>query len=353
MWRKLTIAGALAILALIAFGILSFAASPNSVSQETLTMQGQAVAIPDDSQLPQIRLKVNSNGNNGWLLEAVLNVTGSRYYRYRENQTLNVNGSFTLGTEQQPISSGTAAGWINPDGSGDIQLAGQNGNTSLDMSFSIAQDGSVTSTVQGQWPVMSTNQPGVQQPSNHFYWYLSRTSAIAAYILLFISICLGIGFKSKYLKPVLGQWRALDLHQFTMLLAGSLVALHIFSLLGDSYFSFNLSDLLIPMASPYRPLWIALGIVGFYAGLIIVLSNCIRKFLRQKAWRTIHYSSYILFFIILFHGVLSGTDTATPWVQWLYISTGTIVAFLSLWRFLDYKTAGTHQPGYRTKPQQT
>lgn len=347
MWRKLTIAGILAALALIAFSSFAFAASPNSASQTTISMQGQAVVIP--GSLPsQIRLKANSNEDASWLLEVTLNATRGGSEGYRENQTLNINGSFTLGLQQQPIANGTVTGWLNTNGYGDVQLLGQNDSTSLDMSFFITQNGTVNSMVKGNWPILPAQQLSPAQPSNNFYWYLSRTAALSAYILLFISVCLGLGLKSRYLKPILGQWRTFDLHQFTMVLAGALVGLHIFSLLGDTYFSFNLGGLLVPMTAPYRPLWISLGIVGFYVGLVIVLSSCIRRFIGQRIWRILHYTSYVLFFIILFHGVKSGTDTDTTWVQWLYISTGSITAFLILLRFLVYRPNNIPQSEHRT-----
>jgi sulfoxide reductase heme-binding subunit YedZ len=178
------------------------------------------------------------------------------------------------------------------------------------------------------------------QSANHFYWYLSRTSAIAAYILLFINVCLGVGLKSKYLDLFWGRWRTFDLHQFTAILGGGLVILHIFSLLGDSYLQFTLSELLIPMASHYHPFWTAMGIIGFYAGALLVISFYVRRIIRQKIWRFLHYLSYLLFFVILFHGIKAGTDTAAIWVQWLYISTGTMVSFLFLLRLFSNNQAG-------------
>jgi predicted ferric reductase len=177
--------------------------------------------------------------------------------------------------------------------------------------------------------------------SNHTFWYLSRTSALAAYILLFISLCLGIGLKTKYLDPLWQRWLSFDLHKFTAILGGSLVILHVFSLLGDSYLSFSVSDLLIPMSSSYRPLWTALGITGFYAGIVLVLSSLIRRRIRQKTWRILHYASFVLFYVILFHAIKSGTDSSNDWVQSLYVATGTVVAFLSLWRFFSYRAENT------------
>ena len=77
---------------------------------------------------------------------------------------------------------------------------------------------------------------GTASPS-HFFWYLSRTSAMLAYILLFINIVLGLGLKTRFLDKLTARWLSFDLHQFTALLAISLIFLHVFTLLGDKYLS--------------------------------------------------------------------------------------------------------------------
>jgi len=57
-----------------------------------------------------------------------------------------------------------------------------------------------------------------------------------------------------------------------------------------------------------------------------------RKYIGQKAWRAIHFASFGLFWVIVYHGIKTGTDITSPWVKAMYISTGTIVAFLFLLR---------------------
>ncbi len=183
---------------------------------------------------------------------------------------------------------------------------------------------------------------GVQSPAQaaggYFFWYLSRTSAIAAYILLFINVCLGIGLKTKQLDWLFKRWLSFDLHQTTAILAGMMVLLHIFSLLGDSYAKFTPLELLLPGLSPLKPLWTALGVVAFYGGAAVAFSSFLRKFIGQKTWRIIHYASFVLFFAVLFHGIKTGTDSSTLWMQGLYVGTGACVTFLALWRFLVYQS---------------
>ena len=183
----------------------------------------------------------------------------------------------------------------------------------------------------------------------HIFWYLSRTSALLAYILLFINLVFGLGLKTKFLDKVSARWQSYDLHQFTALLAMGLITFHIFILMGDQYMSPGFKDMLVPMSGAYRPFWTALGIISFYVLLLITLSSLLRRFIGQKIWRAIHMLSFILFYVILIHFIRAGTDTSNLWVQIMYIFTGAAATGLFLWRFL---LAGKISPVTQTTQRQ-
>jgi methionine sulfoxide reductase heme-binding subunit len=168
--------------------------------------------------------------------------------------------------------------------------------------------------------------------SSNIFWYISRTAALTAYLLFFVNIVLGLGMKLKFLDRLFERWRAADLHQFTALLGVALVGLHVFSLLGDTYYKYSLAQVLVPFTAIYRPGWTAWGIVGFYGLMIVTFSCYLRKHIGQKVWRAIHFASFGLFWAIIFHGIKTGTDITSPWVKAMYIATGTIVSFLFLLR---------------------
>ena len=345
MWNKWLAVFGLVFVALVFFATGALADTPSSPPAVAINVQGQAVII-SNYRTSELRLKTTSSDSSGWLLEISADPVSLKS-NSTANPVWNITGTFTLGKSQQPMAVGTATGWVDSNGTGDVVLSNTQTSTSLDLSFAIAASGSVTGKAQGQWPAFPApvTQPtaSTAQPASHFFWYLSRSSAIMAYILLFINLFLGIGLKARYLDKILSRWRAADLHQFTALLAMPLIFLHIFSILGDSYFNFGLKALFIPGASPYRPFWDGLGIIGFYVLLAVSFSCYIRKFIGQAAWKGLHFTSFIIFFVVLVHSIKSGTDITAPWTQWLYFSTGTIIAFLFLWRFLTSKSA----PGTR------
>jgi len=304
-----------------------------TASLTTISMQGQGAIVGNYAQ-PELRLKFSAADGGGWLLEMALDPAQSSMSGSGLN-VLGLDGTFVLGLVNMPLSNGTATGTMDQSGRGDIKMSDPKTSTSLDVPFSIGVTGSITADVSGQWPTVPTAQTTASQlvntqPANHFFWYLSRAAALVSYILLFLSMCLGVAFKSRRPRWGGGRWQVLDLHKFLAVLGMAFIGLHIFSLLGDSYFHFTPSQLLVPMASPYRPLPITLGIIAFYAAVIAAVTWFARRYIGGRAWRVFHSLAVLVFVLGLIHGVASGTDTSSLWVQLLYAVTGAITVFIGL-----------------------
>lgn len=332
MWRKYLAAVFLPVLAILVFAGPSLAAANGTSPALTVPMQGQGSVVGNEDQ-PQLRLKLTSTDSSGWLLEIAVNpAPGSSV------SVLGLNGTFVLGPPGDPLSKGAAVGTIAQSGQGELKLTGSNGSTSLDVPFTIASNGTVTTDVTGQWPALpvpqtvspQSSQAAATQPNNHFFWYLSRTAALVCFISLFLSICLALLFKSGRSEWGGGHWRVLDLHKFLAMLGIAFLGLHIFSLLGDAYFSYSLGQLLVPMASPYRALPVAMGVLAFYASVIGLIIWRTKKFIGSRAWRVFHAGATIVFLLALVHAITSGTDTGLLGVQILYVATGGIAVYAGL-----------------------
>lgn len=167
------------------------------------------------------------------------------------------------------------------------------------------------------------------------YWFLSRGSAVAGYILLWASMFLGLLMTNKMSRYWPGAPAAYDLHQYVSLLGLAFIFFHALILMGDSYIKVNLLQILLPFASVnYRPLQVAVGQIGFYLWIIVVGTFYIRKQIGSKTWRLIHFASYLMFLFAMIHGIVSGTDTSTGWMQFIYWVSGASLVFLTVYRIL-------------------
>ncbi len=167
------------------------------------------------------------------------------------------------------------------------------------------------------------------------YWYLSRAAGLVAYLLLWLSVALGLTITNRLVRVWPGGPTALDLHQFSSLLALGFAVFHGLILLGDRYMNYSLAQLALPFGdSDYRPFWVGLGQLSFYLAVLITFSFNVRRLIGLRAWRWLHYASFALYAMVTAHGLGAGTDSTTPPVLVLYISTGATTIFLTLLRVL-------------------
>jgi predicted ferric reductase len=179
------------------------------------------------------------------------------------------------------------------------------------------------------------------------YWYLSRSSGVVAYLMLWLSAVLGLSLTTRFARLWAGGPTVADLHQFASLLALALAVFHILILLGDAYASYRLAQLLVPFtASQHQPLWVGLGQVAFYLALPVTFSFYARRSLGTRAWRLIHYASFAAFGLTVTHGLGAGTDGRSPTMLTIYIMTSSSIVFLTTYRVLTTvrRRAATRTP---------
>ncbi|MEJ2599317.1 MAG: ferric reductase-like transmembrane domain-containing protein [Anaerolineales bacterium] len=167
------------------------------------------------------------------------------------------------------------------------------------------------------------------------YWYLSRGSALVAFILLWFSMGFGTLITNKLARLWPGGPRAFDLHEYFSLLGLGFALFHAMILLGDKYTNYNPFQILVPFAStPYRQFWVGLGQIGFYVWFLVTVTFYLRKRITKNSWRTIHLLSYGSFILALVHGIASGTDSGASWIQAMYWVAGSSLLFMFFYRLM-------------------
>jgi DMSO/TMAO reductase YedYZ heme-binding membrane subunit len=144
------------------------------------------------------------------------------------------------------------------------------------------------------------------------WWYVARASGIVAWGLGVASVLWGTLLSTRILgtRPR-GPW-LLDLHRFLGGATVLFVGLHVGALVADSYEQFGLADVLLPFASGYQSIGVALGIVAMWLLLAVELSSLVMKRLPRHVWHTIHLLSYAVAFLSSVHLLVAGTDAGNP-----------------------------------------
>jgi methionine sulfoxide reductase heme-binding subunit len=143
------------------------------------------------------------------------------------------------------------------------------------------------------------------------WWYVARSAGIVAYLTLTFSVLWGIALAAGASK---GQRRAraLVLHRWLGGLAGFFLGGHLAALVADSSVSFGLTDLLVPFASTWNPLAVAVGIVALWLLVAVLGTSLAVRALSRRGWRRVHLLGYVVFWLTSVHGALAGTDSSRP-----------------------------------------
>jgi sulfoxide reductase heme-binding subunit YedZ len=171
-------------------------------------------------------------------------------------------------------------------------------------------------------------------------WYLTRAAGITAYLLLWFSTALGLAVASKILDTLLHRTFTFDFHEFISLLALGFLGLHIFVLMADKYLPYTLAQVFIPFLSPYRPLWVGIGVIAMYLSLLVTVTFYIRQKISMKTFRAIHVFSLVAYLGATVHGFFSGTDSSLPVAMLMYFSTFLVIVFLMVYWLVAVRIKG-------------
>jgi hypothetical protein len=347
--QLLAIVGALLV---VACGI-ALVWSPGVSAAQSVHLNGRA-QIGQGRGTPRLVLSATSSDATSYDLEATLDMalmqgvpSSNQMGRLtslegRGGEDGDDDGAYRgRGASGQNSPSQGVPGPIDPSrgGPGQVDLAGLP---------NAGQSSGQSPALQGQQAVTTVSTAGARSGDPTF-WHIARAAGLSAYLMLFLNVFLGLAVHTRYLEGVMARWRSFDLHQFTALLAGGFLGLHVLALLGDRYMAFTPAQLVIPFASPYRPLATALGIVGGYMLLAVFASSYLRRYIGFRTWRAIHYAAFTAFLVTMAHGIFAGTDSGEPWAAALYAGSGATIALLMLMRFKGASEQRT--PATAAKPK--
>ncbi|MCA9937638.1 MAG: ferric reductase-like transmembrane domain-containing protein [Anaerolineales bacterium] len=160
-------------------------------------------------------------------------------------------------------------------------------------------------------------------------WFVTRSAGILSYLLVWLSTAWGLAIPTKLIDRILHRGDTFEFHQFISLLSFGFLALHIFILAADQYLPYSLAQMFIPFLSPYRPLWVGVGIIAFYLLLLVTVTFYMRQRIGMKAFRAIHYSSLLAYLGATAHGLMAGTDSSLPMTLLMYGGTFLVIVFLT------------------------
>ena len=164
--------------------------------------------------------------------------------------------------------------------------------------------------------------------SEKIWWYVARAGGLTAWWLLAGAVLWGLALSTRVAKGKVTPAWLLDLHRFLGGLALTFTGVHLVALLVDSWAPFGWSDVLVPLASRWRPVPVALGVVALYLLIAVEATSLVRKWLPKRLWRAVHSTSFALFLLGTGHALTAGSEAGNIGVR---LSAGAmLVAFMFL-----------------------
>lgn len=170
-------------------------------------------------------------------------------------------------------------------------------------------------------------------------WDVARAGGFTAYILMMLSVAVGLALTMHWQSP---KWPRLinsELHNFLALLGTVFIGIHVLAVWVDPFTRFGWAEVFLPFVSHYRPLWMAFGIVALYLGIAIGISTWLRPWIGYKWWRGLHVLTLLAFILTTIHGIATGSDTRTWWGVLIYGGSVLIVGSLLWQRLIKPTTA--------------
>ena len=166
--------------------------------------------------------------------------------------------------------------------------------------------------------------------NSQVWWFATRSTGIAALVLLTASMVLGILTSSRYARPNLPRFVTMGLHRNVSLLVLVFLGLHIVTSVADSYAPLNWLDAVVPFGGSYRPFWLGLGAMSFDLLIALTVTSLLRARVGYRTWRWVHWASYACWPTALMHGLGTGTDSNLPLN--LAVTAGCVgVVMVALW----------------------
>lgn len=141
-----------------------------------------------------------------------------------------------------------------------------------------------------------------------YLWYTTRATGLVTLILFTLVVALGTLVANRVGGTVVGRFEINELHRSASMVAMVFLALHVTTTVIDSYAPTGWLSILVPLASRYKTLGVAVGAVAVDLVLAVWVSSLLKVRVRYESWRFLHWFSWLAFASALAHALLTGTD---------------------------------------------
>jgi predicted ferric reductase len=185
-------------------------------------------------------------------------------------------------------------------------------------------------------------------------WYATRATGLMALVLLTATMVLGLTTTTRARARNWPGFAQQEMHRRISILAVVFLALHVLTSVLDTYVHIGWAAIVVPFASSYKTVWVALGAIGLDLLLAVAVTSHLRHKMRAGTWRAVHWLAYLSWPVALSHAFGMGTDMGQEWVIALTVACIAVVVGAGVWRVARAARRTRHAlalaPGHRRPP---
>jgi len=138
-------------------------------------------------------------------------------------------------------------------------------------------------------------------------WTVDRAAGIAALMFASGSVVLGVMASFGKVKDAKAAHEALSLATIAA------IGVHGVAFVLDPFFKAGVVGAVVPFASPYRPVAVAIGQLAGYGLIAFGLTYYVRGRIGPARWKKAHRVVPVFWAMGILHAILAGTDVEQPW----------------------------------------
>jgi DMSO/TMAO reductase YedYZ heme-binding membrane subunit len=167
-----------------------------------------------------------------------------------------------------------------------------------------------------------------------YLWYTSRATGIVALVLFTAVVALGTLVANRVGGKSVGRFELNEIHRSLSLVAMIFLVIHIVTTVLDTYAPTGWLSAVLPFASHYERLGVAIGAIAFDLMIAVWISSLLKTRVRHQSWRFIHWFSWLAFASAILHAYLTGADTKNGAGLALVVACALVVLAAGVWRFI-------------------
>ena len=166
--------------------------------------------------------------------------------------------------------------------------------------------------------------------TDQLLWFATRGAGVVSLLLASAVVVLGLLTTARWQRPGWPRFLTAELHRTVALVSVAFTALHVVTAILDPYAQLGILAALVPLASPYRPVAVAWGVLSVDLLLAVMLTSLLRDRIGHRTWKAVHWLAYAGWPLAVLHSITAGSDATAPWMLLVdAVAIGSVVAALA------------------------